>query len=169
MNRFVYFLNVLWIIVYCLVITAAFGVQIFEGEKPCPLCYLQRVAMISVSTAALCNLFFGVRPSHYGMALFSSIVGGTIAIRQISLHICPAFPTFGEPFWGISLYTWSFFTFVASILAAALLLMLYRVSQSEKPEKVGFLAKIAAGYLLLIIVGNIISVLIECGLGVCEA
>lgn len=169
MDRIVYFLNALWIIIYCVIITGAFGVQLFEGEEPCPLCYLQRAGMISVATAALFNLYFGVRASHYGMALFSSVVGGAIAVRQIALHICPAFPTFGEPFWGLSLYTWSFLTFVASILATALLLMLYRPSQGERPEKVGVLAKLAAGYLFLIIVGNIISALVQCGLGICEA
>lgn len=143
--------------------------QFFLGETPCPLCYLQRVAMISVSTAALFNLVYGVRVSHYGMALFSSMVGAIIAIRQISLHICPEFPKFGLPFWGISLYTWSFFTFACSVLLVGILLCLYRPSQSAKPVRLEFFGKFAAAYLVAIIIANIFSVLYECGLGICES
>lgn len=168
MDRFVIFLNGLWIFIYCAIITAAFGFQIFLGEVPCPLCYLQRVAMISVSTAALFNLYYGVRLSHYGMALFSCIVGGIIAFRQISLHICPAFPKFGIPFFGISLYTWSFLTFVCSVFMVGVLLCLYRPSQSVKPEKMSGFSKLVTGYLILIIIANLLSVYWDCGLGLCE-
>ncbi len=168
MDRVVYFLNGLWIFIYCAIITGAFGIQIFEHEQPCPLCYLQRVAMISVSTAALLNLFYGVRPIHYAFALFSSIAGGIVAFRQISLHICPSFPQFGLPFWGISLYSWSFLTFVCSIFMTAVLLCLYRPSQSIQPVRMNFFSRLAGFYLLVIVLGNIFSVLLECGLGVCE-
>lgn len=167
MDRLVFFLNGLWIVIYCTVIAMAFGLQIFEGEQPCPLCYMQRVAMISISTAALMNLFYGIRMVHYAMALFASLVGGIVAFRQISLHICPGFPQFGEPFWGISLYSWSFITFVCSVFMTGVLLTLYRPSQSIRLN-IGMPTKILSGYLLLIILGNIASVLMECGLGVCE-
>lgn len=169
MDRLVYFLNAVWILVYCLIITGAFGMQIFLGEVPCPLCYLQRVAMISVATAALLNLVHGVQMSHYGMAIFGSLVGGTVAFRQIALHICPAFPKFGIPFWGLSLYTWSFLTFVCSIALVGILLCLYRPSQSVKPGKLDTFGKFVAGYLVIVILGNIFSVLYECGLGICES
>ena len=34
------------ILVLCGTLLAAFGVQFFEGEMPCPLCILQRLAMM---------------------------------------------------------------------------------------------------------------------------
>lgn len=168
MDRFVIFLNGLLICIYCTIIATAMSLEIFKGEVPCPLCYLQRVAMISISIAALANLYYGVKTEHYGMIIFGGLVGGAVAFRQIALHICPEFPKFGIPFWGISLYTWSFLTFVASILLVAVLLCLYRSSQGARPEKWNAFTKFAAGYLFLIICGNILSVFIHCGLGMCE-
>ena len=70
--------------------------------------------MLLVCSAAAMNLIYGLRPYHYALAIFAALMGGGAAIRQILLHICPGFPTFGIPFWGLNLYTWSFVTFVCS-------------------------------------------------------
>lgn len=168
MDRLVIFFNGLLICIYCTIIATALSLEIFKNEVPCPLCYLQRVAMITICIAALCNLYYGVRSSHYGLIIFSAVVGGIVAFRQISLHICPEFPKFGIPFWGLSLYTWAFLTFVCSILLVGFLLCLYRPSQLDRVGAWNGFSRFAAGYLIAIICANLISVFVHCGLGMCE-
>ncbi len=160
------FLNALVILIISGVILAAFGVQIFEGEEPCPLCYLQRAAMIGVAFALALNLKNGIRPQHYGLALLFTLFGGAVALRQISLHVCPQFPKFGLPVLGMSLYTWSFFVFVCSIFAIALLLLLYRKEQKEVPVEKWSL--FAIGLIFFVTVANVLSTLLQCGFGSCE-
>ena len=160
-------INALWIIIYCSIITTAFGLQIFLGEEPCPLCYLQRVAMIAVSITACLNLVYGIRLRHYGLAIIASLFGAAVATRQILLHICPGFPEFGIPFWGLSLYVWSYITFICSILLTSILLFLYRPEQEEAIQLNAF-QKFACGWLMLVACGNILSAFLECGLGWCK-
>lgn len=160
-------LQALWIIVYCLIISTAFSLQIFMNEEPCPLCYLQRVAMLLICSAASMNLIVGIRISHYALAIIGILLGGTVALRQILLHICPGFPVFGTPFWGLSLYTWSFLTFVGSLILIAILLTFYRKEQGEK-EKLNKFQIFACVWFILIILANILSVSLQCGLGICE-
>lgn len=166
LTKFVRNINALWILVYCAIITTAFDLQIFEKEVPCPLCYLQRVGMLLVCSAAAMNLICGVRTMHYSLAILGAITGSIVAIRQILLHVCYDFPKFGVPFWGLSLYTWSFLTFACSLILIAVLLAFYKKDQQMR-YKLNYFQKIALGWLVLVIVGNIISVLADCGLGPC--
>lgn len=157
-------LNALWIIAYCAIITVAFGLQIFDNEEPCPLCYLQRIAMLLLCTLAAFNLLFGERLHHYSLAIITALIGAGIAARQISIHICPDSPHFGVPFWGLSLYTWSFFTFIGSLLLIALLIGFYG---EQKETSLNRFQKVALVWLSLVILGNVISAFLMCGLGPC--
>lgn len=161
-------LNALIIITICGILLSAFGVQIFEGERPCPLCLLQRLGMLGVAASLALNLRFGIRPFNYGLGLLSCIFGGFVALRQVSLHVCPQFPKFGIPVLGMSLYTWSFTVFVCSVFAIALLLMFYNRNDEEKSQPLSNLDKFAIGFLILITVANVITTFLQCGLGVCE-
>lgn len=162
-------LNALVILILCGVLLGAFGVQIFLHEEPCPLCLLQRLGMIGVGSSLLLNVWFGVRPAHYGLALLSALTGGFVALRQISLHVCPGFSAFGIPVLGISLYTWSFFVFVCCGLSIALLLFLYKPNESDKePQLLDFWGKSAFTLLFFVTVANIIATYWQCGLGVCQ-
>ncbi|NBS55227.1 disulfide bond formation protein B, partial [bacterium] len=40
------------ILVLCMVLLGAFGVQLIEGALPCPLCVLQRLGMMLAATGA---------------------------------------------------------------------------------------------------------------------
>lgn len=160
-------LNALVIVILSGVLLSAFGVQIFEHEQPCPLCLLQRLGMISAAAALLMNIFFGARPSHYALAILSSIFGGFVALRQISLHVCPGFSTFGVPVLGLSLYTWSFIVFVCVVLAVAILLFLYDPKESSERSPLNGWSKFACGLLLFVAIANILTTFMQCGLGPC--
>lgn len=124
--------------------------------------------MLGVAVGALLNVRFGIKASHYSIMLLSALGGGFIALRQISLHICPGFPLFGVPFWGFSLYTWSFFVFAATVLAVALLLLLYDPKKEGEAPDYDFLSKALLWTLLLVAIGNVFSVLMQCGFGPCS-
>jgi len=162
-------LNVLWVFVLCGVLLAAYGYQFLKHEIPCPLCMLQRLAIIGIATGVLMNLRFGIRAEHYGLALLSALVGYTVSLRQISLHICPQFPTFGEPVLGYDLYVWAFIVFTCSILAAAILLILFGFFNHGAEQPVwGRLQKTAFGLVCLIVLVNIVTTLLECGFSACQ-
>jgi len=161
-------LNALIIIIISGILLSAFGVQLFLHEQPCPLCLLQRIGMIGVAASLLMNVVYGVHASHYGLALLSSLFGGFVALRQISLHVCPGFSKFGLPVLGLSLYTWSFIVFACVVLAVALLLFLYDPKESQEPRlPIGLLGKVAIGLIVIIAAANILTTYLQCGFGPC--
>lgn len=159
-------LNALFILVLVGVLCSGYFVQFDFHEQPCPLCMLQRLSMIGVASGLLLNLRFGIRPAHYGISLLSALLGAAVAVRQISYHICPNFPAFEKPIFGLNLYTWGFIVFACSIFAIAVLQILNRYSE-EKPlsrfEKLAYLA------LFLVALANAITTYLECGLTPCAA
>lgn len=162
-------LNSILIIILSGVLLSAFGVQFILREDPCPLCLLQRIGMISVASAAALNLWCGIRMSHYGIALLSAVFGGFVALRQISLHVCPGMPEFGLPVLGLSLYTWSFIVFVCVVLFVALLLLIHNPEGTKNDnQNVNALGKFATFLILGIAVVNLIATLVQCGLSSCE-
>lgn len=163
-----YYMNALLIFILCGIISGALFIQFVENEKPCPLCLLQRVGMIGVAIGALFNLHFGIKPAHYGFSLISCLVGGAVALRQISLHVCPNFPKFGVPVFGLSLYTWSFLTFASAILYIAILLFLHSTKDETTSMKGHPIAKSAFVYLFLIILINTVATFFQCGIGPCN-
>jgi len=170
MDKLQRILNSLMILTLCGILLSAFGVQFLWHEDPCPLCLLQRVCMIGVAIGCLLNLRYGIRMSHYGLCLLSALVGGTVALRQISLHVCPAFPKFGLPVLGLSLYTWSFVTFVCVTLAVAVLLFLYDASKNTElnpTPPLSRLDKFAFGLVVFITLANVITTFFQCGFGPC--
>jgi disulfide bond formation protein DsbB len=169
MVRFERSMNVLGIFVLSGILLGAFGVQIFMKEEPCPLCFLQRLGMIGVAGSLTLNLWFGIRPSHYGLGLLNALMGGIVALRQISLHVCPGFAAYGLPILGLSLYTWSFLVFVCCVLAIAILLFFYKpLESSQVPSPLPFIDKLVSYLILALSVGNILSAFFICGFGPCQ-
>ncbi len=164
-------LNVLFVLAVAMILLAAFGVQYIKGELPCPLCLLQRLAMLGVGAGAFLNARFEVRPRHYGLALASAIFGAAVAGRQVLLHIAPGDPGYGEPLLGYHLYTWSFVAFVA--VALILSVMLWFDSQFDRANTTGELPplpRLSAAVLLLfcgVALANVLATLLLCGLGPC--
>lgn len=161
-------LNALMAVLISLVLWGALTIQFFLHEKPCPLCLLQRLGMLGVISGALMNVKFGPKKGHYGICLFSAFFGGFVALRQISLHVCPGFPKFGLPFWGLSLYTWSLIVFASSILYISLLLLIFDQNKNPIESKIynlwGHIAFFIAFFVALT---NIVATAFECGIGPC--
>jgi len=160
--------NILWAYVLITVLLAGFGYQIITGEDPCALCFLERLEMIGVAICVLLNLRFGIRPEHYGLAILISATGRLISLRQIALHVCPQFPTFGTPIFGFDLYVWAFIVFNCSVFAASILLMMFgwckhdKISSCWKP-----FGEVAFWLLSAVVAVNLVLMLRICGLSAC--
>lgn len=156
--------NGIEILILAAILFGALSFQFFLEEEPCPLCLLQRLFMFGIGVAITLNLRLGVQKRFYGFAIISAILGAIISLRQIAFHICPGFPKFGIPFLGISLYTWSFFIFSASIAYNALMMVIFR---QEKQYKMSFFDHLVI--ILLFIAGcvNVVTSFYTCGFGPC--
>jgi disulfide bond formation protein DsbB len=143
-------LNV-WVLVG--ILTAAFAVQFWLGEPPCPLCVMQRIAFMLVGLGLLHTLLrahAGTLASRsiavgQGMAIIAALLGALAASRQILLHILPGDPGFGSPVLGLHLYTWSFIAFSCQIAASAVFLIASGWLEDSKVR--GPMTKIVAGRL----------------------
>lgn len=161
-------LNVLFIYVLCGVLLSAYAYQFLKHEEPCPLCLLQRLGMLGIILGLLMNLRFGIKTEHYGLSILSAVIGRFVSLRQISLHVCPQFATFGEPVLGFDLYVWAFIVFTCSIIAIAILLILFGFTRHQEFKPVwGSWEKLGFTVTTLLVLGNIITSFMDCGFSAC--
>jgi disulfide bond formation protein DsbB len=164
-------LNVLFVLAIALILLGAYGVQFGAGELPCPLCLLQRMAMLGVGAGAALNVVYGVRPRNYGLSLASAIFGGIVAGRQVLLHIQPGDPGFGAPLFGLHLYTWSFIAFLCIALVHVVMLCLdgqfALADSSSRALPLTRAASVVLALFLFVALANVATTLLLCGLGPC--
>ncbi|MFI0433192.1 MAG: disulfide bond formation protein B [Candidatus Nanopelagicales bacterium] len=161
---------VAWVLGYCGVLLAAFSVQIFQGEFPCPLCMVQRYAMILSSLSALWLIMQARRntltPLRYaqglGMAIVAAILGSWESIRQILLHIMPGDPGYGGAVMGLHLYTWALLTFVIVILYCGVALILAPAAVPIAPKQgIGAILPMIVVWLFVIVVAaNVVAIIL---------
>lgn len=131
---------------------------------------MQRLGMLGIAIGLLMNLRFGIHIANYGLCMLSALLGSAISLFQISLHICPQSPLFGEPIFGFALYTWAFIIFSCSLFAIAILLMLFGFSRHQTGKPLWGAWEIVAFTLIaVVILANILSSFMQCGLSSCSA
>ncbi len=145
------------------------AVQIAYHELPCPLCLYQRLGFFGIALGFLLNLRFGFRPSHYAVVILSALFTSLVALRQIALHVIPGTGSYGDPVFGLHLYTWSFI--IAMLVLASTTLMMGIDRQYEIPKYLNgsFLSivNILFGLTVVLIGLNVASVYLECGFKTC--
>ncbi|MBX9399538.1 disulfide bond formation protein B [Streptomyces sp. TRM72054] len=121
----------LFLLAYCGVLLGGFAVQFIAWEYPCPLCILQRMAMM---LCAMGPAYVIVRSrsgevtysdvmTGLGMALVGAAAGSLMSARQVLLHIVPPDPGYGSEILGLHLYTWALITFFMVFVAAGVYLL----------------------------------------------
>lgn len=162
-------LNILEFLGIALVLAMAIYFQFVLKELPCPLCLLQRVGFLGVAFALLLNMKFGLRPSHYALAILSAMFTAFVALRQIALHVVPGSGSYGSAFLGLHMYTWSFVLAMLIIFASTIILSMDAQydpkTRTKKAHKV--LTHVLFAILAVLLVVNIVTVLLECGLSQC--
>jgi disulfide bond formation protein DsbB len=170
-HRLGYWITHFNILAVCAVLAGAFGVQFGKGEFPCPLCILQRMAML---LCALGPAFVILRArdgdveagdfaAGYGMSVLAAVAGAAVAVRQILLHIVPPDAGYGDPVFGLHLYTWSLIVFV-TVLAVSGLNLTFARSLTPRGVRPGLLSALVVGLLAVLIVANAAAVFCEEGL-----
>jgi len=161
-------LNALGLYGVALVLLVAFAAQLLLHELPCPLCLLQRIQFAMLAVGPILNIRFGARPSHYAVSLLTAVAGAAFAARQMLLHVMPGDPGYGSAPLGYHYYTWAFIGFAVAIVAlAAMLLFDEQFREIDKPQAIGAFARMAVWLVLALTALNVISTLLECGIGAC--
>ncbi|MCH9690705.1 MAG: disulfide bond formation protein B [Gammaproteobacteria bacterium] len=163
-------LNIIEILTIAFVLTMAFVLQFVLHELPCPLCLLQRVGFLGVSVSLLLNLHFGIRSSHYSLALLFSLFTALVALRQIFLHIVPGTGTYGISIFHYQLYTWSFIVSILIIIYSSIILgcnVAHKTHTKHPARWHKLLAKYTFTVIVLLLLANTINVVLECGFVQC--
>lgn len=162
-------LNALELVGIFVTLLMAFAFQLMLHELPCPLCLLQRIGFISIAFGFLMNLRFGLRPSHYALVILAALFTSFVALRQIALHVVPGTGTYGSPLFGLHLYTWSFIVSMCIIFFTTLFLGIDRQYEAPSIKNMRYpkLTHTLFGVMTVLIVANIVSVFLECGLQEC--
>jgi disulfide bond formation protein DsbB len=154
-----------------LMLLGAFVLQFVQKELPCPLCNLQRVALVLCGFGFLLNLRFGSRPAHYGAIVLAALFGLAVSGRQLLLHIVPGDQGYGPPLMGLHLYTWAFAFFAAVLLGVAVLLLLTgtarvehdRLDGGHRTQPFGGLSRLVAWLLIIVTLANAVASFALCG------
>jgi disulfide bond formation protein DsbB len=156
------------------VLTAALYMQYGQSELPCPLCLLQRVAMLGVCFGLMLNFRSGFSDRNLGYSLLFSVFLLVVAVRQTLLDIYPrpGHEYVGSAVLGLHMPVWSVLIAVALISAFALKLCILGsedgASAPDRRSIVGALAMVVGLYVIGIALVNFGSVVVQCGLGECH-
>ena len=159
-----------WTLAYCVVMLSAFYIQFAMGEFPCPLCMLQRYAMILSTLAALFIVMQARRgtltTSRYaqglGMGLIAVLAGSSVSIRQMLLHIKPGDHGYGEPVLSLHLYTWAFITFGIVAIYVGVMLTLMPKGIPVAPPRDSAMWKLSTAVIWLfigVVAANVIAII----------
>ncbi|MBY0319964.1 MAG: disulfide bond formation protein B [Reyranella sp.] len=153
---------------------AAFGMQFVLGELPCPLCVLQRIALVLCGFGFLLNLRFGVQPLHYGLTILAALYGAMAAGRQVLLHIVPGTGAYGSPLFGLHLYTWSLIVFGGVIVGVAVLMIMggrpdHDRSDHQAATRFRGIHRFAAWLLIAVTLANALNSFVLCGPVECDS
>ncbi|WP_076860373.1 disulfide bond formation protein B [Bradyrhizobium mercantei] len=162
-------LNALALYGLALLLTAAFAAQLMLHELPCPLCLLQRILFALLAIGPILNIRFGPRPSHYALSLLTAVLGASVSTRQVLLHILPGDAGYGSALLGYHYYTWALIAFIAAIVLLAAMLLFDRQFDQRTAHITapGGFAQGAVWSVVGLAALNVLSTLLECGIGAC--
>lgn len=180
MQRTLALLNYTYLVLVMFVIagilTAAMTLQYTKGELPCPLCLLERFAMLGVCFGIMMNFRRGFSYQNTGFSLLSAIFLLVFSVRQSLLDIYPrpGHEYIGSPVFGIHLPVWSIIIALIILIAYAIKMAIIggdeylSAASVDKFPALRRIADILSAYVVVICVVNLVSVVVQCGLGECH-
>ena len=162
-------LNALGLVAVDTVLVLAFADQLWFRDLPCPICILQRAGFIAAGFGIALNLIFGPRPSHYGLAILGGVVSGFMSVDQVLHYVVTGSGSYGNAIFGLHLYSWALIMFVAIVVGCGVMLLFDRQYEPSGPPPLRqvTLPILAVALLALLAVGNVLSTLAICGVGLC--
>jgi len=172
--NYTYLLLVMFVIAG--ILTTAMSLQYANGELPCPLCLLERVAMFGVCFGIILNFRRGFSYQNTGFSLLFAIVLLVVAVRQTLLDIYPrpGHEYIGSAIFGIHMPVWSVIIALTLLTAYAIKLAILGDDEFLREVDVGEfpvmrkIADILGIYVIALCLINLASVVVQCGFGECH-
>lgn len=166
-------LDILALFGICVALAVAFYYQLALGELPCPLCLLQRIGLILVGLGLAMNVKYGARGMHYGFVILSALITGMMAGRQVLLHIVPGSSGYGSTLLGLHFYTWCVIAAVLILMFVAVLISIRGAGEGAdtgaRSMRTNVWGMIAIGVFAFLIFANLVSTVLQCGIGQCAS
>ena len=163
---------VVMLIALAAALTAAMAMQYAFGEIPCPLCLLQRYAMFGCCFGIVMQLRATGSERGAGIAAVFAVLLLVISVRQTLLDLVPrpGHAYVGSAVFGLHMPVWSVLIAVALLLGFAARLALFGAPHAvpDKSPAIGRLSRGLAAYVLFICAINVVSVIVQCGVGQCH-
>jgi disulfide bond formation protein DsbB len=155
------------------ILTTAMVFQYAEGEIPCPLCLLQRVAMFGICFGVIHHVRRGYDARNIGISFIWALFLLVVSVRQVLLNIVArpghAYP--GSAVLGLHMPVWSVLIALAILLALAITITVFdgkRLSAAPRSQVLIRIGDGAALYVIALCLINLVSVVLQCGLGACH-
>lgn len=154
------------------ILTFAAILQYRSGEIPCPLCLLQRVAMLGVCFGIVLHFRKGPSARNDGISMLFALFLLIVSVRQTLLDIYPrpGHNYIGSAIFGIHMPVWSIIIATCILLAFAVKFAVIGDTsrEDEQPPFITHTASFLSGYVVLLCAVNFISVIVQCGLEACH-
>lgn len=158
------------------ILTTAMTLQYVGGELPCPLCLLQRAAMLGVCFGIIQHFRHGFSFSNTGISLIFSVFLLIVSVRQTLLDIYPrpGHEYVGSAVLGLHMPVWSVIIAVCLITAFALQLVLWgantpsRLKPLAQYRLLSTIALVLSLYVIALGVINFVSVGVQCKFNQCH-
>ena len=158
------------------ILTAAMTLQYANGELPCPLCLLQRVALFGVCFGIMQNFRSGFSYQNTGFSLLFAILLLIVSVRQSLLDIYPrpGHEYIGSAIFGIHMPVWSIIIALCILIAYAAKLAVLGGDEHLRDNHVSRFpllhraANIISLYVIALCAINLVSAVLQCGLGQCH-
>jgi disulfide bond formation protein DsbB len=179
-ERLLALLNYLFMLAMLAVISGilitAMTLQYAWGEIPCPLCLLQRVAMIGICFGILLNLRGPFSYQNTGISLLFALFLLIVSARQTLLDIYPrpGHEYVGSAVLGLHMPVWSVVISLCILIAFAAKLAVLggdthlRNHPASSFPAISATARILALAILAICAINLVSAFVQCGFGQCH-
>jgi disulfide bond formation protein DsbB len=164
----------LLMLVIAAILTAAMTLQYAYGELPCPLCLLQRAAMFGVCFGLMQHFHSGYSVRNTGLSMLFALFLLVVSVRQTLLDIYPrpGHEYIGSAVLGLHMPVWSILIALAILLAFAVKLAVLgggeQLRELGKRPALNRFANLVGLYVIALCAINLVSVILQCGLGECH-
>ena len=160
-------------LVIAAILTMAMVLQYYDGEIPCPLCLLQRVAMFGVCFGIILHFRHGYSARNAGFSMLFALFLLIVSARQTLLDIYPrpGHSYIGSTVLGLHMPVWSVIIAAAILLAFAIELAVLgdeRLHDGASQPLLRRLGGVLSFYVAALCLINFGSVLVQCGFGACH-
>ncbi|HEY4972358.1 MAG TPA: disulfide bond formation protein B [Steroidobacteraceae bacterium] len=168
--------QLLILVAFAGVLTAALVMQFVFGELPCPLCLLQRVAMFGICFGIMLDFRDRFSWRNVGLSLLCALFLLVVSVRQTLLDIYPrpGHSYVGSAILGIHMPVWSIIITVLFLFAYGFQLVFaggeedFSLTSAAYYPRLKRAGQLASLYVIALLLVNVLAVAVQCGVGQCH-